>query len=280
MACHDQQIAIMLPDYCLGRLDEQQQATVQRHLTDCDECRESRRIIMALINNKIDTSPGASPHLSTEEVIRYYLHTDRLTADERDRMSAHLQSCDECAHELAYLREVEGSLQNIAANQRATSQTVQTDPPATWSRQTIVAYLALAATLVLLIVTTAGDPKPPQPIAATGSLDLYEQQRSSTTIPVLERVSGLTSLNVILHHAYDTAGAAYYMAFEHVDSDSTIAVAHNVSFESDERIQSQFDILGWPGGRYLVRLVRKARATPMDSTVTRFPFRLIQPQDN
>lgn len=129
-----------LADFVLGRLTPFEHRRWMAHLGDCAACREQVALAQSMREDGV--------HLASTRIVQIGDDASVATAEE----NAHLESCEQCAAELALMRALElpAELERADAPEASVARRTPAPRRARRSFSTPVALLALAAVLLLL----------------------------------------------------------------------------------------------------------------------------------
>lgn len=132
-----------LSDLLAGEVGDARRAELEAHLEECADCRDWSET-WEFLSRALEAGHEAE-HPSSEQLARLAVAAERLTAEESERLEAHLEECGDCRRELQLSRQAV-----TAARRGATVVPFRLRPP---SRATAW-RLALAASLILALALT------------------------------------------------------------------------------------------------------------------------------
>lgn len=280
MDCKDESIAVLLPDYYFGGLAEPGRRKVEEHLSGCDVCRRSLKV-MELLSNQIVRSTGNDPasSISTELLRRYFEDKSQLDASELQRISERLESDSYLRQELEFLRGLERDMTAAVASRMPDTEPVTHREPsrAFRFRRPVLAFPIAAAILgVMLVVLFGIVPRVQQrtPIDTGPLYALHGMMRSGQSIAVLSRTSLTTSIRLLLPRPLSTTDVDYHLRVCDASETQTFLTGLRPEFTQPDGIRVSLDPRSLPDGRYILVLTGIPKTTPADSSSHRFAFEL------
>ena len=167
-----------LSDLLFGELDDELRAAVEEHVGGCERCRGWSETY-GFLAEALRADPPAE-HATSEQLAHLAVDAELLTGVERDRLSAHLDECDDCRQELEITR---GAL----ADARRPASVVRFPLPVpsapTRRRLALAASLVLAVTVTFVALRHGGDEPGRPATAVTAEIVQTESFRAAAVRP-------------------------------------------------------------------------------------------------
>lgn len=149
----------LLTDFVSGDLEPGLRAKIQRHVSECEECRTwvdaSEFLVEALSTGKRLVE---RPHPSSEEIVDCALRPEALGAAAREEIAHHETRCSQCHNEIQTVRSAVAEAREAAeAMERAVIPEPVPFLRSSWARVGTPARLALAASVLFLLSAWVGE---------------------------------------------------------------------------------------------------------------------------
>lgn len=258
MYSHDD-IMERIPDFALGSVSAADYEAITAHLRDCAECRawleDCRQIQDGL-------GAVATEHPEPMQMALYLRFPSDLDVLERERISLHLELCEECALRSRAIQEMEqkGVLEDVAVatQPRRGSRSFLS---AVFERPILVATLAIAGLLLIAV--------PVMRLVQTGELivlvddlesvtqatiQLSEQTRSSLRAPSIS--ASENQGHVFLELRFNPSeGAVYRVVVENDDGKSVLDQPLSANSVARGVVIIRLDPGELPPGKYVASIV-------------------------
>jgi hypothetical protein len=274
VSCSDESISLKLPDYVSGHLDEPDRTSVVAHLAVCEECRRSLDVMVLLSEGGNSArKTGSQSHPSVRLLTQYYEDPARVDPAARQAINEHLRECGDCAHEMDFLKGLEGLL---SVPERAVTRSAW-PRLAGWLRRPMPAFSVAAAVLAgLMLILFEAVPHPERgPVGGTVVVyNLHELMRGQEAILSIERRSGTRVVHLALVHTIRRTSCEYQVRVSDARETKVWLSGLHPDLTQLDHIAVDLDTQTLPDGNYVVIVSEIPTSTPSESTQSRFPFEL------
>jgi len=277
MRCTNEKLGIRLSDYFTGHLSEKERSEMIAHLGDCPCCQTSLKTMQAIAGQQINaTAPANRPHLTTEQVSKYYQSPSSLSRSEITEIEAHLRTCDECSYDLDFLRDMEDELRISVRSELARPTVFGTI--AALFRKPALAYFLLLLTLYPTVRWIADGSGRSESVASNWSsspaYEIAETRRSVGEMNVVRRPIDDPLLRLDLPFYHQLAEKQYRYSLVSQASGEAAELDKLVDYDSTGVIRMLLNTKRLPDGEYSLSLIEIDQLDTLDQMHQYFIFQL------
>ncbi len=273
--CTDEEIGNRLTDFYSGHLTENESEAVLSHLKQCETCRNDLKV-MGLLGEgpALKKEENSKFHLSAEQISSYYADRKSLSASDLSVVESHLKSCDHCAYELDFLRDLESDLAgSVKHAQKSVSMLARVaDLVFPALRKPVVAYFLLLLTLYptyrFLAVMNSETAS-----SETTWNQLQEGRRSTGEAKIILRDRGATYLGFDVLQYHNVAEFRYSVTLSPA-GELTRRIPVLTNFDDKQKIQVMGNFHDLPDGEYILTVEEVDPLTPNDKASQQYRFEL------
>jgi len=281
MSCKDSKISRMLPDYWSGHLGLEDQQVVERHLTQCPECRSELCLMDTLAGRYSNKEKSkAENHISLSLIATYYEDKSSLSADQIRTIESHLDDCDMCAYELDFLRSMEQDLsRSVESHVHKAFKLEDISRALMWLvRKPVFAYFMLLLTLYPTyrwIEEPSGGRYPEDHhLFQVERFIVGEASRGVNEIPDVVRTSENPLVMLLIPFYHLTEKYSYEFSVSAVDETESIDANLVPDFQKDAIILILLDTRKLTDGNYTLEVTETGIEDSTDFSAKFFSFNL------